>query len=196
MDQIENVSRETQDKLQNYVKLLYKWNSKINLTSKHMTEKQFYKEKISEAIFLSQILENKAVLDIGSGNGLPAVVIAICGHSPVTLIERNTKKCAFLQKAKLELNLSAKIIHADVKDVEIETAQNKIITSKAMASCLKFITICNHLISKSTKIYLLKNPTQLHELKELETLWSFKINLHKNTSNSSMIFEIYDLFRK
>ncbi len=101
-------------KLNNYFELLRVWNKKFNLT-RIIEENDVYLKHFYDSICLvkSNLIknENMNICDLGSGAGLPGIVIKIFfDNVKMTLIESSTKKCEFLRVVIKELNL---------KDVEV-----------------------------------------------------------------------------
>lgn len=73
-----NVSRETFLKLKEYEKLLFKWNAKINLVSKSTLDNFWNRHVLDSAQFLSSVGKKAGKwVDMGSGGGLPGLVVAI-----------------------------------------------------------------------------------------------------------------------
>lgn len=94
-----------------YLALLLKWNSRMNLTAVRQPE-EIVRRHFAECIFAAeQIPENvKTLLDFGSGAGLPGIPIALCRPEIlVTLAESQGKKVAFLREAVRSLDLHAEI---------------------------------------------------------------------------------------
>ena len=100
-----NVSRETIDSFGDYVKILDKWNKKINLVSKNSMN-DVWERHISDSAQLWGFISNnvKKWVDLGSGAGFPGLIIAALAKEKlpdlkVTLIEADHRKCVFLNQA-------------------------------------------------------------------------------------------------
>ena len=123
-----NVSRETFPEFEAYCDLLKRENSKINLISKS-TEKDIRKRHIVDcAQTIDFIDENYDICtDIGSGSGLPGIVLAIImkikkPNMKFNLYEKSFRKCEFLSDVKEKLNLNAEVIQKDIfREKNIET---------------------------------------------------------------------------
>ncbi len=100
-----------------YIENLKKWNKAINLTSKN-----FYIENhIQDSFMFFELFKEAkgALLDIGSGNGFPAIILTIiCRKLHTTMIELNSKKCAFLRDTCLKLSLNAIVINENILNFE------------------------------------------------------------------------------
>ena len=88
-----NVSRETEAKLEVYVKLLEKWQQRINLVSSK-TLPYIWQRHILDCAQLTAYLPTKLgrIMDVGSGAGLPGIILAILTEFEVHLVESDTKK--------------------------------------------------------------------------------------------------------
>lgn len=97
--------------LSDYCEELTRWNRKINLTS--LTGVNLVRRLVVEPVWISLHVRPAGVLlDIGSGNGCPAIPLHIvCGFAKCHLVEARTKRAAFLRHVAAELNLPAMEIH-------------------------------------------------------------------------------------
>ena len=137
------------DQLQRYLALVQKWNKVYNLTALRdpadmLTHHLF--DSLSAIAPLQRQLAQMGVplaqarlLDVGSGAGLPGVVMAICcpGLS-VACVDTVGKKAAFVQQVALELRLpNLRGVHARVESL---TEQFDVVSSRAFASLVDFTT--------------------------------------------------------
>lgn len=171
------------EKVERYKALLIKWNKAINLFSRklpieeldlHIRDCEFLAEAMSEE-------KGKTVLDFGTGNGMPGIVLSIYGFKCI-LVERNKKKGAFLREAVRELALDALVVDEDITNVydELKAMSPSVISSKAVAKAEDIISICNPLINKDTEIYLLKNTATLEELGVAKKRYDFNSQIIEN----------------
>jgi 16S rRNA (guanine527-N7)-methyltransferase len=175
--------------IQNYNNILYfsdlllRWNKKFALLGN--TDNLFF--YIIEALeFVNFISErnNKVekIVDLGSGNGLPAIVIAICLDIPIILTEKVFKKICFLKKVVSDLKLkNVTIYHGNIKDLRLDNS-NSVFTSKAFASLsltLDFMEIVSReTIDDYKKGFFLKGKKVFNEIYEAEKKWSFFYKIH------------------
>jgi len=99
--------------------------------------------------------QRKRNLDIGSGAGLPGLIIAI--HQPqsnVTMSEKNKKKAYFIKKIIRTLKLTNATIFDEAITPKL-TTQNKfdIITARALATAPKIIQMSKHLLTKKESFF-------------------------------------------
>ena len=101
-----------------YIEEILKYNSVHNLV-KRSSKEQIYKEDILDTLlFLDHFKTAKNILDIGTGAGIPGIVLAI--HLPetqITLAEKNQKKAYFLEKTIKKLNiLNASVFNKSINE--------------------------------------------------------------------------------
>lgn len=113
------VSRETVELIMGYYDLLKKWNKIHNLIqSQQLVESVFVDRHLRDVFLLSDHLPKEGlILDVGSGNGLPGVILSILGH-PIHLCEIDHKKVSFLKYTKTCLGLSYDVITESAYDLK------------------------------------------------------------------------------
>jgi 16S rRNA (guanine(527)-N(7))-methyltransferase RsmG len=152
-----NVSRHELDLINQYISMIFHWNKKINITSRHITKQRIY-DFICEGIAITKLLDaNKSIsiADVGSGAGFPGIILGILGYKNCNLIEINTKKAAFLQYVNAELNLGIKIHNKDVRSINLENLDY--IVSKAVTSAENLMELCVKIRNANTKTILCKS---------------------------------------
>jgi 16S rRNA (guanine527-N7)-methyltransferase len=93
--------------IQRYAQLLLDWNRSVNLTGARTMEEVLAQIAAGDALLLVPWTGIGRVIDIGSGGGLPAVPMAIAmPQVHFTLLEANTRKCAFLEQVAATLGLT------------------------------------------------------------------------------------------
>ena len=114
------LTSEQMNALEKYSSTILRWNAKIQMTAtKELPE--FITRHVVDAIELATHIPNECarMIDVGSGGGLPGIVLAIvCPNLELTLIEPTKKKHAFLSTARRELTLSNLTTHA-LRDTEL-----------------------------------------------------------------------------
>src|SRR3981189_289396 len=108
-------------KIQEYIRLLLKWNHSVNLTSV-VDPAEILARHFGESMFICSLIpvEKCRLADIGSGAGFPGLALKIaCPELRLTLIESNKKKCAFLSEAVRALELE----NVEVMPIRFEEAR-------------------------------------------------------------------------
>ncbi|MFK8040111.1 MAG: 16S rRNA (guanine(527)-N(7))-methyltransferase RsmG [Rickettsiaceae bacterium] len=131
------VSREIITPLKEYEKLLKKWNKVINLVSRKSLE-DCWNRHILDSLQLINFIKDKDIelVDLGSGAGLPGIILSIAGVKHVTLIEPNKNKCAFLHEASKISKNSITIIQKKVENIDITC---DILVARAFSSIEKIL---------------------------------------------------------
>lgn len=132
-----NVSRETIERLKIFDATLRKWNPRINLVSKS-TIPDLWSRHILDSIQVFEATEQQTGhwVDIGSGGGLPGVIVAICAAEKapelnVTLIESDQRKSAFLRTAARECGVKINVISERIEAAEPQFAD--VLSARALA---------------------------------------------------------------
>ena len=127
-----DVSRETCEKLSHYVSLLTKWQKSINLVSGKTIADVWERHILDSAQLISHLPKEPAnILDLGSGAGLPAVILAIMTDHNIAMVESDTRKCAFMQTALRETGAKATIHNTRLESLPFQDAD--IIIARAFA---------------------------------------------------------------
>ncbi|MDR0737156.1 MAG: 16S rRNA (guanine(527)-N(7))-methyltransferase RsmG [Zoogloeaceae bacterium] len=137
------------EKLLAYRDLLMKWNRAYNLTAAKTPEEIVTHHLLDSLAILPWVDAeglNAAMLDVGSGGGLPGLVIAVARPDlPVTLVDAVRKKAVFLRQAVIELGLmNVTSRHGRVESLD---GRHAVITSRAFAELADFVALTRHLLA-------------------------------------------------
>ncbi|MDA9818071.1 16S rRNA (guanine(527)-N(7))-methyltransferase RsmG [Flavobacteriaceae bacterium] len=166
--------------LEEYNKLLLKFNENYNLIGKS-TISDFWQRHILDCAQIIQFIDCKETIgDIGSGAGLPGIILAILGVKNVHLVEKSFRKCEFL--AKMQKLLPNITIHQKRVE-EIKNIRFDIITSRAFAPLEKILTMSKPLLAKNGKYVLQKGKNTKIEIEKAKRKFSFDYDL-KNSLTS------------
>lgn len=164
------------DLLASYTELLLKWNKVYSLTSiTNLSDIVNY--HLLDGLSIIKFLNNlNSIADIGSGMGIPGIIIAICcPHMRVYLIDCNSKKSAFLRQVAIELKLAnVFVIESLVEKVSLITKVDAVI-SRAFAKAWLFISLTSHLLSQNGKFFLMKSQNVQEELTEVPNSYSYRV---------------------
>ena len=196
-----NVSRETFPQFEAYCNLLKEENSKINLISKS-TEKEIRKRHIVDcAQTVDFIDENYDVCtDVGSGSGLPGIVLAIImkikrPDMKFHLYEKSFRKCEFLSAVKEKLNLNAEVFQKDIfKEKNIET---DLIIARAFKPLPIVLDLADRNFKKFKSVIIFLGKNKKNILDKALSNWTFDYKEKKSlTSSESKIIKICNLQKK
>ncbi len=189
-----NVPRELTELIETYKKLLLKWNNGINLISPH-TIQDFDERHVLDSLQLLKFMENKDIklVDVGSGAGLPGMILSIAGIKSVTLVEANRKKSTFLVEAKSISTNEIKIMNERVEKLKLEC---DVLTARAFSSLSDLFKMVRNITVKD-KLLLLKGSKYKEELRLSKEQWSFDYEIYDSiTCKFGKILEIRNLCPK
>lgn len=195
-----DVSRETLNRLEEYERLLKKWNKSINLVSSSTIGDVWHRHFLDSAQLLRHAEPTPSHwVDLGSGGGLPGLVIAIIltetsPETEVTLIESDQRKATFLRTAVRELGLKTEINHQRIEDVS--PLQGNILSARALAPLSPLLAyVDRHLAPRGTAL-LLKGQNAQSEIESARKDWIFDCTSHTSmTDPNASILEIKGLKR-
>jgi 16S rRNA (guanine527-N7)-methyltransferase len=162
-----NLSNRQLYMLNNYLFLMKKWNRVYNLTS-ITTAKAMVIRHALDSLSISNHLQGRRVIDVGTGAGLPGIPLAICNpHMDFVLLDSNGKKERFLQQARIELRLrNVEIIGSRVEEYKPTKPFDSVI-SRAFASLNDFLAYSKHLGCGNATFLAMKGVYPLTELESI-----------------------------
>ena len=168
--------------IENYLESLTKHNLHTNLVGKS-TLVNPWNSHILDSLQILPFISSKtnSILDMGTGAGLPGVVLKICGCKNVTLVDSNGKKINFLKKINKEMNLEIDIVLGRLE--KIKNNKFDIITSRALANLDKLFTYSQKFIKKNTVLIFLKGKTVNEEIDFAKKKWKFNYTKHQSISD-------------
>jgi 16S rRNA (guanine527-N7)-methyltransferase len=196
------VSRETESRLDRFLDLLGQWQTKTNLVAPS-TLPHLWTRHVADSLQLLALAPNaKTWVDLGSGGGFPGVVLACAlAETPggiIQLVERNSKKAAFLREA-LRITAAPGIVHAaGVEDI-VDSIQHPVdcVTARALAPLHQLIGFAEPLVKKGAKALFPKGQDVEAELTEATKYWNIKPLLHASlTGGQGWIVELDHIERR
>lgn len=168
------IMSENIDKLLIYKDLLLKWNKSINLTS--IKNKEIVTHHFLDCLAVIPFIKSSSLLDVGTGAGLPGIVIAIIKPDiKISLIDKVGKKIAFIKRVLAELDI--KNVQTHHSRVELMTSEEKYdgIISRAFSNMGDFVQITKHLLKKQGVWYGMKSKKILNdEMKGIDNSWTLE----------------------
>ncbi|MDA8129616.1 MAG: 16S rRNA (guanine(527)-N(7))-methyltransferase RsmG [Betaproteobacteria bacterium] len=150
-----------------YLALLDKWNRVYNLTAVRDADRMV-SHHLLDSLAAVPFFEGGAVLDVGSGGGLPGIPLAIARPGTrVTLIDSVAKKTAFLRQAKAELGLgNLEVVTGRVEDYRPEGGFD-VIASRAFSDLREFVGLTRHLLNPGGRWLAMKGLYPNEEVAQL-----------------------------
>lgn len=167
------LSAQQQRSLLLYLDQLLLWNKAYNLTAITDPVEALIKHVI-DCLAIITHLPSGSLLDIGTGAGLPAVIIAICQpERSCTALDSNQKKIRFIKQVSSELGLSN--MQPIASRIEAHEASYDVITSRAFASLIDFVAVAEPRLADNGYLCAMKGkaPSE-EELDALSNDWQFK----------------------
>ncbi len=166
-----DVSRETLDRIARYEALLREESTRQNLVSAPTLQNLRERHILDSAQLVKfEPQEGASWADIGSGAGLPGMVVALLVTGPVTLIEPRRLRAEFLERVVDALRLSGRVRVAQSKAERIE-GRFDVITARAVAAADRLLRISTHLSTRNTVWVLPKGASAQSELAEARRHW-------------------------
>ncbi len=171
-----DVSRETLERLDLYAHTLQKWNPKINLVSRKSLDDLWSRHILDSLQVFETVQPGKTWLDIGSGGGLPGVIVAILAaeHAPdlaVTLLESDQRKCAFLRNVARECGVAISVLCERIEKAEPQNVG--ILSARALADLSILLGFCErHLAPTGTAVFP-KGANWKKEVDNARSQWRF-----------------------
>ena len=178
-----DVPRETLERLEHFVAILRCENERQNLVAKSTLD-DLWQRHIADAVQLVPFApERGSWLDIGSGAGLPGIVIAIITNAPMLLVEPRRLRADFLQRTvdALALGSTVSVVHAKIEGVR--HAPVDVITARAVASIDRLFAIAGHLSHKGTIWVLPKGRSAKSELDDARRTWQGDFRLEPSRTD-------------
>tara|TARA_B100001093_G_scaffold463637_1_gene479873 strand:+ start:81 stop:728 length:648 start_codon:yes stop_codon:yes gene_type:complete len=198
-----NVSRETCNELENLISMIQEKNKEINIISRKMYEKGDIRERhiIDSAQIIDFVdLNCNTTCDLGSGGGIPGLIVAIMmkklkNNMKINLYEKSHHKCIFLKEVSKKLKLNTEIIQKDIFKVKnIETGT---IMSRAFKPLPVILDLLNKNFKKYENLILFMGSSGRKILNNALIEWDLDYEEKKSlTSDHSFILNIKKIKKK
>jgi 16S rRNA (guanine527-N7)-methyltransferase len=151
------------EQLDLYRRLLWSWNERMNLT-RHTTLEKFVNRDVFDSYQLSLLLErNERVLDVGTGGGVPGVVLAILRPDvAVSLSESTQKKARAVEAMVKEIGLRVPV-HATRAEEVLQIATFDTLVARALAALSKVLASLSPYWDAFDRLLLIKGPAWVQE---------------------------------
>ena len=192
-----NVSRETCIDLEKYIDLIIQENNVINLISRANINKEYLlKRHIIDSMQIIDFIDfnQKKIIDLGSGSGLPGIILSILSKNngskiKTAMYEKSFHKANFLKKVSSNLNLNTEVLKENIFD-HIDN-DNVIITSRAFKPLPVVLELLNTNFKNFKNLIIFMGKTGNEILSETLKKWKLNYETKKSiTSNDSFILNI------
>jgi len=199
----QNVPRETFMEFENFIDMLQNKNEEINIISKETAKNEVIRERhiVDSAQTIDFIdLNSSTITDIGSGGGMPGIIISIMIKNTkkkikMNLYEKSHHKSSFLRKVSRDLKLNTEVIQKDIFDTQnLDTGTIMARAFKPLPVVLELVyrNFCNY---KNLILFMGKNGEKI--LEESLKIWDFDFEKKKSiTSEDSFLLNIKNIKKK
>ena len=198
-----NVSRETCNELERLISMIQEKNKKINIISKKMLKKDDI--RLRHIIDSAQItdfidLNCNTTCDLGSGGGMPGLIIAIVmkeikNTMKINLYEKSFHKCNFLKEVSRKLNLNTEVIQKDI--FTIKNIKTGTIMSRAFKPMPVILDLVDQNFRKYKNIILFMGSSGRKTLNDTLNKWDLDYEERKSlTNDDSFILNIKNIEKK
>ena len=183
-----NVSRETMDKFDKYLNWLENWQRNLNLVGSSTLDDP-WRRHILDSGQITKYIKNKndPIIDVGSGAGLPGVILSILGCKNIVMVESDYKKAVFIIEALRVCRAEAQVLNERIE--KIQCIDGKTLTFRAFAPIEKVFNLIGDKIKKETRLVFLKGKTAMEEVRSSKIAWE-KLK-KKNNYSLSPNFKTY-----
>lgn len=172
------LSDEALNLLLKYQDSLVLWNKAYNLTAIRDPKEMLVKHLLDSLSILNDLPEGR-LLDIGTGGGMPGMIIALCQpERQCVLLDSNGKKIRFLKQFIADLKLKNVVaVQTRVENVDSidELGKFDVITSRAFASLTDFVEASRPFMHEKSIIASMKGLIPAEEIEQLKLEWSCEI---------------------
>lgn len=190
-----DVSRETSEKLDSYVALIQKWNKAINLISRS-SEADIWQRHIADSAQLAQHLPSGPGLwlDLGSGAGLPGIVLAIIAAEVAPslrfeLVEVDQRKATFLRQVSRKLDLNVTVLTERIEALAPRLAD--VVSARALASLSDLCSFAERHLDADGIAVFLKGAGAEAEIEVAQKKWSFNLeSFPSKTSADALVLKL------
>ena len=181
-----NVSRET--KRSAYIELLQRWNAKLNLTSSRDSQPECLAAHYKNSLLLLPYLPPglTRLIDLGSGQGFPAIPLAIEADVEIDLIEADRRKAAFLTTTMAQLQLRGTVKPSRIEATRLVPAA--CVTARALASVGQLAALAAPFVADEGCCLFLKGPTAVQEAAAVG--WPFAADILPTSQVASCIVRL------
>ncbi|MBI1363808.1 MAG: 16S rRNA (guanine(527)-N(7))-methyltransferase RsmG [Proteobacteria bacterium] len=165
--------------LERYAQLLIQWQAKFNLVGPETLPFLYTRHLLDSAQLVPYVGSGKKILDIGSGAGFPALVLAILTDNHVTACERVGKKVQFMMHVSRETGLKEKfsVLQEDVRKVN---GHFDVISARALADLQDLFSWTEHLKEADTVFVFPKGETVNSEIAHASKFWDMTTQLEES----------------
>lgn len=157
-------------KVATWLALLQKWNRTYNLTALH-NDGDIIQNLVLDSLSLLPHLHGHTIVDVGSGSGVPGILLAIFAPQyQFTLLDSASKKTRFLEYCRIQLGLGNVVVVQTRAENFQPSKKFDVVISRALSSLADFLKLTQHLGHNKTQWLAIKGRIPKEELQKLQQL--------------------------
>jgi 16S rRNA (guanine527-N7)-methyltransferase len=177
-----DVSRETLDRLSTYLDLLQRWQRAVNLVGASTLADPWRRHILDCAQVVDHVPAGaETVIDLGSGAGLPGLVLALLGVGGVQLVESDQRKAQFLREAA-RVTQAPVVVHA--ARIEQLGLCGDVVTARALAPLPRLLELAARVLRPQGVCLFLKGEQVQRELTAARQSWHMQADIVRSRSGS------------
>ncbi len=189
-----HVSRESRERLQTYVALLLEWQAKINLIGPSTVE-TVWQRHVADGLQLIPLLPEsiRVIADLGSGGGIPGLILAAATDAHVHFYEANGKKVAFLREALRRMAVRGTVHQCRIEELvhRADLPPARVVTARALAPLPLLLQHAAPFLARGAIGLFHKGQDVDAELTEATKSWKIKARKHPScTDSQAVILEV------
>ena len=191
-----NLSKNQVEKIEFFISQIINYNKHTNLVGKSTIE-NIWERHVLDCLQLSKHINEKKlkIFDIGTGAGLPGVLLSIIGYKNVLMVDSVKKKTDFIKGVVKELTLSARVQNKRIE--KVKGVKQDIIVSRALAPLSKLLTYALLHSEKNTTLLFLKGRSVNNEIEIAMKNFDFDFKKFESVSNGDgCILQINNFIKK
>lgn len=181
---ISGATADQMERLESYLDLLAEWNEKMNLVGPATLPDFWNRHVLDSAQLLDLAPEARTWADLGTGAGLPGVVLAILGRGRpgfhVHLVESMQKRCRFLDEVVRRLDLPATVHNARAEDIRLKA---DVVTARACAPLTRLLAFARPYLKQGALGLFLKGQDVQAELEQARRDWDLEAEVLQSRSD-------------
>lgn len=194
-----SISTEQAALLDRYARLLWDWNEKINLTRHTDYERFVSRDLVDSLMFAKQLKEGERIVDVGTGGGVPGVILAIIRPDlSVALVESVAKKARVVEEIVKGLDLVTPVFHERI-EVHLGEYAYETLVVRAVAPLTKLLGWLTGRWGSFRRLLVVKGPAWKEECAQAKAdKLTGRLDIHRvanyplpGTENESVILEIH-----
>tara|TARA_Y100001970_G_scaffold289873_1_gene421579 strand:- start:20729 stop:21340 length:612 start_codon:yes stop_codon:yes gene_type:complete len=177
-----NLTKNQIFKIEDFINEARSYNSHTNIVGPSTLHNP-WKSHVLDSIQLHNLFKNKSssILDMGTGAGLPGIILSIYGYNKVSLVDSNSKKIKFITSVCKKCKINVKIFHERVEKIPLK--KYDFVTARALANLNTLFLYSFRFLKKETKLIFLKGSSVFDEINIAKKYWKFNYNIKNSISD-------------